>query len=182
MMFKQGDFAFQENPEFQAVKLFYRGGLQMELFLPETNSNPATLLAGLAGNETRRADIQTGFNFREGSIILPKFKIEYQTRLNEPLQALGMKNAFAAAADFSGIANERLFISEVKQKSFVDVNEEGTEAAAVTTVTMTALAARRSPPDSFTMILDRPFFFVISDVSTGSILFMGVVNDPASGN
>ena len=98
--------------------------------------------------------------------------------LNDPLKALGMKTAFADNADFSGIASEPLCISQVKQKSYVAVNEEGTEAAAVTTVTMSANAVRMPPPDLFTMILDRPFFFVISDVGTGSILFMGIVNDP----
>jgi serine protease inhibitor len=179
MMAQDGDFAYQENPDFQAVKLPYAGGLQMELYLPGTNSTPKMFLAGTAGSQKWRDNIQAGFRRREGSVTLPKFKIEYEIRLNEPLEALGMTSAFDRNADFSGIANEPLFISAVKQKSFVDVNEEGTEAAAVTSVTMEALSIRMPPPDRFTMVLDRPFFFVISDVSTGSILFMGVVNDPA---
>jgi serpin B len=181
MMAQGGHFVYQETPDFQAVKLPYKGGLQMELFLPATNSSPQKLVADFAAKENWQKNIETGFNDREGSVVLPKFKMEYAVKLNETLKALGMKSAFAANADFSGIATERLFISEVKQKSFVDVNEEGTEAAAVTTVTMTALAGH-SPSDSFAMILDRAFFFVISDMASGSILFMGIVNDPTSGN
>jgi serpin B len=76
------------------------------------------------------------------------------------------------------MASERLFVSKVKQKSFADVNEEGTEAAAVTTGVM-AGAIAMEPPKPFEMIVDRPFFFVISDDQTKSILFMGVIYDPA---
>jgi serpin B len=182
MMEQGGHFEYQENPDFQAVKLPYKGGLQMELFLTGTNSTPQKLVADFAAKENWQKNIQKGFNRREGSVRLPKFRIEYESELNEPLKALGMKSAFAANADFSGIADEPLFISEVKQKSFVDANEEGTKAAAVTTVTVTALSARLDPEDLFRMILDRPFFFVISDMASGSILFMGIVNDPTSGN
>ena len=104
--------------------------------------------------------------------------MEFEILLNNPLQALGMKSAFANNADFSGIANEQLSISEVKQKSYVDVNEEGTEAAAVTTVGIRAMAIME-PVERFTMILDRPFFFCDFGCKyRGSILFMGVVSQP----
>ena len=98
--------------------------------------------------------------------------------LNAPLKALGMRHAFDDA-DFSAMASEPLFISEVKQKSFVEVNEEGTEAAAVTGVHMTMLGVMHEPEKPFEMIVDRPFFFVIEDGITQSILFMGVIYDPA---
>jgi serine protease inhibitor len=178
MMVQGGEFAYQENADFQAVKLPYNGGLQMELYLPGTNSTPQMFLDDMAGNQKRRDVIRAGFSQREGSVTLSKSKIEYEIVLNGPLQTLGMKSAFAGNADFSGIADEAVFISQVKQNSFVDVNEEGTEAAAVTALTMRAMAMQMPSLDRFTMILDRPFFFVISDVSTGSILFLGVVNDP----
>jgi serpin B len=174
MMTQNGDFQYQETGEFQAVKLAYRGGLQMELYLPAANSNPAKLLPALAARER----IASGFAGRAGVVTLPKFKMDYHVKLNGPLQALGMKSAFGRDADFSGIADEKLYIGEVLQKSYVDLNEEGTEAAAVTTVGMQASAVRMPPRDRFTMILDRPFFFVISDVATGSVLFMGIVNNP----
>ena len=91
-----------------------------------------------------------------------------------------MKRAFENDADFSGMAEEPLFISEMKQKSFVDVNEEGTEAAAVSTVEMQSLGMAPRPRNAFRMIVDRPFLFVISDDATGSILFIGIVNDPTT--
>jgi serpin B len=182
MMVQGGHFVYQETSDFQAVKLPYQGGLQMELFLPATNSSPQKLVADFAAKENWQKNIETGFSDREGFVTLPKFKMEYAVKLNETLKALGMKSAFAGNADFSGIAAEPLFIGEVKQKSFVDVYETGTEAAAVTTVTMLGKAASMPRPDLFRMILDRPFFFVISDMASGSILFMGIVNDPTSGN
>ena len=98
--------------------------------------------------------------------------------LDDPLKALGMRRAFGNGADFSAMAEEPLFVSEVKQKSFVEVNEEGTEAAAVTTVTVVYAIAMR-PPKPFEMIVDRPFLFVIADDQSKSILFMGVIYDPA---
>ena len=107
--------------------------------------------------------------------------MDYAIGLNEPLKTLGMKSAFENDADFSGMADEPLCISEVKQKSFVDVDEEGTEAAAVTTVTMRASGMPR-PSNDFSMIVNRPFLFVISDEDTGSILFIGIVNDPTGAN
>jgi serine protease inhibitor len=181
MMQQDGSFIYQETPDFQAVKLPYKGALQMELYLPQPGFTPQKLVTRLASDASWRGTVQTGFSRREGSVTLPKFKIEYQIELNAVLEALGMKRAFNAGADFSGIANEPVFISEVKQKSYVDVNEEGTEAAAVTVVGVRASAIMRPPPNRFTMVLDRPFLFIISDVNTRSILFIGIVNDPASG-
>jgi serpin B len=148
----------------------------MYLFLPDTNSSPAKLLADLNAG-TWRDKILPGFQGQEGTLALPRFKLDYDVTLNDPLKALGMRQAFSDGADFSAMADEPLFMSEVKQKSFVEVNEEGTEAAAVTTVAMHSLAIMQ-PVKPFEMIVDRPFLFVIGDDSTKSILFMGVVHDP----
>jgi serine protease inhibitor len=178
MMAQEGSFMYQENRDFQAVKLPYKGGLQMELYLPQPGSTPQKLVERFAAKATTREAVQNEFAWREGSVTLPKFKIEYQINLNDPLQAMGMHKAFDGDADFSGAADQPLFIREVKQKSYVEVNEEGTEAAAVTTVTAAHSIARMPPPNRFTMILDRPFFFVISDINTGSILFTGIINNP----
>ena len=128
--------------------------------------------------DTWRDKILPRFRDREGTLALPRFKLDYDVTLNDPLKALGMRQAFDDDADFSAMADEPLFVSKVKQKSFVEVNEEGTEAAAVTTVTMTTAAMFR-PEKPFEMIVDRPFLFVIGDDQTKSILFMGVIYDPA---
>jgi serine protease inhibitor len=178
MMWQRGKYSYQEGDGFQAARLPYAGGrLQMYLFLPATNSSPAKLLAGLDGNRWPDSTL-AGFREREGTVAVPRFKLEYDVTLNDSLKALGMRHAFEDA-DFSAMAADPVFISKVRQKSFVDVTEEGTEAAAVTTVVMVGSAARE-PVKPFEMIVDRPFFFVIGDDRTQSVLFMGLVYDPAA--
>jgi serpin B len=177
MMQQQGHFDYVQAKRFQAVRLPYAGGrLEMYLFLPDKGSDIKKLLAGFDGG-TWQNEIQRQFRDREGMVVLPRFKLNYNVVLNEPLEALGMKRAFSADADFSAMSAEKLFLSEVKQKSFVEVNEEGTEAAAVTTATFHASVMMR-PESPFEMILDHPFFFVIGDKTTRSILFMGIVSNP----
>jgi serpin B len=180
MMLQVRNFSYQEGDGFQAVKLPYAGGrLEMMLFLPAANSSPDKLLAGFSGTNWNDV-ILPRFSDREGTVVFPKFKLNYDVTLNDPLKAMGMKRAFEPdAADFSALANQPLFVSLVKQKSFVDVDEEGTEAAAVTTITLGRAAMIMSPLPPFQMIVDRPFIFVISDRTTGVILFTGIVNDPA---
>jgi serpin B len=180
MMSQRKTFSYQEGNGFQAVQLPYAGDrLQMVLFLPAANSSPQTLLASF-NEENWHDNILPQFADCEGTLQLPKFKINYDILLNKPLQDLGMRLAFIHdVADFSAMADDpELAVQEVKQKSFVAVDEEGTEAAAVTTVTMTDKAALLPPTKPFEMIVNRPFLFVITDSQTQTILFMGIVNDP----
>jgi len=178
MMWQHGHFNYQQGDGFQVVRLPYASGrLQMYLFLPDTNSSPTKLLADLNA-DTWRDKILPKFQDKEGTLALPRFKLDYNVRLNDPLKALGLRQAFTTGADFSAMADEPLFVSEVKQKSFVEVNEVGTEAAAVTTVTMSS-GAMPAPQKVFKMIVDHPFVFIIGDDSTKSVLFMGVIYDPA---
>jgi serpin B len=116
--------------------------------------------------------------------MLPRFKVEYETDLNDALKTLGMSEAFDPnLADFSGIAEVkqggRIYISKVKHKTFAEVNEEGTKAAAVTGVEMGVTSAI-VPTQPFTMKVNRPFLFVIRDNATGTILFIGSIADPVS--
>ncbi|ODU24294.1 MAG: hypothetical protein ABS95_02010 [Verrucomicrobia bacterium SCN 57-15] len=120
---------------------------------------------------------EPGFSEREGTVVIPKFKIEYGVELKGTLQALGMKHAFDNKADFSGISSEPLFISAVRQQTFVEVNEEGTEAAAATAMPLES-ALEMNPPKPFTLIVDRPFLFLIEDKETRTILFTGMVYNP----
>jgi serine protease inhibitor len=111
------------------------------------------------------------------ALTLPKFKVTSEFRLNKELMALGMPTAFTPAADFSGMTSqERLYIGLVIHKAFVDVHEEGTEAAAATAVVMKRLAMEVLPAATFRA--DHPFVFLIRDNTTGSILFMGRVAQP----
>jgi serine protease inhibitor len=181
MMSRRGKFHYEQGKGFQAVELPYAGDrLQMILILPATNSSPAKMLADMDATNWN-GKILPRFVSREGTVAFPKFKINCSFLLNTPLQRLGMQEAFVpGSANFSGMSGDPLVVSEVLQKSYVDVNEQGTEAAAVTTVTVRATVVMRPQPP-FEMIVDHPFFFVISDRTTGAILFMGVINDPCEG-
>lgn len=179
MMERQDYFIYQETREFQAVELPYEGHFQMELFLPATNSNPQRLLAALAAPGRWLKDVQSGFGHRDGAVILPKFKFAAAMQLKDALQAMGICRAFAADANFLDLAQERVFVSQVQQSSFISVDEAGTEAAAGASVQVTALAELASPI-SFVLLFDRPFVVVITDVPSNSILFLGVVSDPTA--
>jgi serpin B len=180
MMTQTKTFTYRRGTGYQAVRLPYQGeNLAMYVFLPDTNSSPEKLLDIMNGDTWQRVT-KPGFSEKEGTFVLPRFKLEYSVELNQPLQALGMKTAFDPfGADFSGIAPE-LYISAVRQKTFVEVKEEGTEAAAVTGIAMQECGIATPPPNPFKMIVDRPFLFLIEDNQTETILFMGVMFDVAA--
>ncbi|MCG8608418.1 serpin family protein, partial [bacterium] len=120
-------------------------------------------------------------SFSPDSVTLqfPKFKLEYEKKLNEILETLGMGIAFTGAADFTRMYRPGgLFIDYVKHKTFVEVDEEGTEAAAVTVV---AIRDSAGGPEIRFMRVDRPFLFVIRENHTGTILFMGKIVEPVQG-
>ena len=179
MMTQTRNFGYLEGPDYQAVRLPYAGeNLAMYVFLPVRDSSLADLVGKLTGDIWER--IRRQFKSTDGTVVFPKFKVEYSTELKRPLESLGMKTAFdASRADFSGIA-PHLYISAAVQKTFVEVNEEGTEAAAVTGIAV-ATTAFRPPSQPFQMVVDRPFLFLIEDRPTRTILFLGVVFDPKSG-
>jgi len=178
MMTQTKTFTYRHGTGYQAVRLPYQDeNLAMYVFLPDPNSSPEKLL-GIMNGDTWQRVTKPGFNEKEGTVVLPKFRLEYSVELNQPLQSLGMKTAFDMdKADFSGIAPQ-LFISHARQKTFVEVKEEGTEAAAVTGIAVEAGGMMMPPPNPFQMIVDRPFLFLIEDRQTGTILFMGVMFDP----
>lgn len=176
-MSQRGRYAYLENDQFQAVSLPYGESerLTMYVFLPRENSSLSAFQQNLTA-ENWEAWINQ-FGRREGAIRLPRFRLEYETQLNDVLEALGMAVAFDAdQADFSGMSDEPLSISRVQHKTFIEVNEEGTEAAAVTSVEIRATSAAVIPP--FQMTVDRPFFYAIRDNQTGTVLFMGTVVEP----
>jgi serpin B len=179
LMTQTKTFTYRRGTGYQAVRLPYQDeNLAMYVFLPNTNSGPEKLL-GIMNGDTWQRVTKPGFSEKEGTVVLPKFKLEYSVELEQPLQALGMKKAFdMKKADFSGIATN-LYISAARQKTFIEVKEEGTEAAAVTGIGMPeAGGTEMPPPNPFQMIVDRPFLFFIEDKPTGTILFMGVMFDP----
>lgn len=177
LMSQNGKYRYYENAEFQGISLPYGSGrLSMYVFLPKPNVKLANFYSNLTAENWQLWMKQ--FSSRDGQIVLPRFKLEYDITLNEALQALGMGVAFQNQANFSNMTSKEVQIDEVKHKTFVEVNEEGTEAAAVTSVGIRATSAlpREEPP--FKMVVDRPFFCAIRDNQTGTILFMGSIVDP----
>ena len=176
MMSQTGEYKYYENDQFQAVSLPYGedGKISFYIFLPKQESDLPTFYENLNFDNWEKWISQ--LRNRDGFIRLPRFKTDYDVTLNDALKALGMSEAFSNQANFSGIGNH-VKISQVKHKTFVEVNEEGTEASAATSVGMVATAFREKP-EPFRMIVDRPFFCAIRDHQTGSILFMGAITDP----
>jgi len=178
MMEQTRRFDYRRGTGYQAVRLPYQGWfLAMYVFLPDAGSSPEKLI-GIMNGDTWQRVTEPGFERREGPVVWPRFKLEYGVELKEPLKALGMRAAFGKA-DFSGISDRGLFVSAVRQRAFVEVNEEGTEAAAVTAMTIESTGPS-TPAKPFQMIVDRPFLFLIEDQQTRTILFMGVVYDPGA--
>lgn len=174
---------YLENEHFQAVQLTYGDDkdMSMTIMLPHEHTTMSDFEQMISYNNW---DTWTSeFNEQEGTLLLPRFQIEYETILNESLEALGMPSAFNEEADFSKMVEEdvHLAISKVKQKTFVDVNEEGTEAAAATSIgiEMTSAPIDEQP---FYMEVDRPFFIAITDHETNAILFMGSIHHPTNEN
>ena len=179
IMFKEGEFRYLDGEGFQAVALPYgeNGRVSMYIFLPDRDSSLEEFYSSLTPENW--AQWRELFRTLEGEVGLPRFKFSYEASLNNYLKALGMEVAFdMAAADFSGMrpTPPRLYIAEVKHKTYVDVNEKGTEAAAVTSVEIRLESASL---DRFSMIADRPFCFAIVDDQTGSLLFIGSLTDPS---
>lgn len=165
----------QSREEFEAVELLYgRGAYVMTILVPPEGVGPGNLVGRL---DEATWDAWMGGFEETGEIEvveLPKFRLEWQKTLNDDLVAMGMGVAFDAA-DFSRLAEggEGFFISQVTQKAFVEVNEEGTEAAAATSVNI----ADRARP---TFRADRPFVFAIRERFSGAILFLGQLVDPSA--
>ena len=164
------DLPYQENDRFQAVDLPYGGrAFSMTVLLPQHGVTADDLAASLDAAEWD--DIAAGFRDTDLRVSLPRFRMAYERTLNDDLHALGMVDAFSPAADFSRLSPAGVWISEVKQKSWVDVNEEGTEAAAATVVTVVESAGLE-------LRADRPFLFFIRERLSGTILFAGKLATP----
>lgn len=174
MMYKNASFGYTENSLLQALELPYAGNTcSMVVLLPK--SDLSTLEKELTADNLSRW--LAGLKRREVSVWLPKYKLTSAFSLKETLAGLGMHDAFDPAnADFSGMDGRReLSIGGVIHKAYVDVNEEGTEAAAATAVVMMKLSA---PAHRTEFRADHPFLFLIRDKTTGSILFLGRVVNP----
>lgn len=176
MMTQTADLKKMANEDFYLIELAYgQGNFVMDFFLPHDDKNVSDILVNLnAENWNNWMNLLNQPS--ETTIVLPPFKFEYEQSLNDVLSTMGMGVAFNEnEADFSKInADNQLFISEVKHKTFIELNEEGTEAAAVTSVSI----GLTSVGPGGEIVFDKPFMFAIREVSTGAILFLGIVENP----
>jgi serpin B len=176
MMRQNASFGYAAGDGYQAVELRYEGGeLSMVIFLPDA----ARFAEFEATLDAARVDaIAQALAPRDLALTMPRFSFTRDLSLTEILSAMGMPIAFTGAADLSGMnGNQDLFIQGVLHKAFVAVDEEGTEAAAATAVIIGLTAV---PPSELNVTIDRPFVFIIRDIETKAILFVGRVLDPST--
>ncbi|MGB5924732.1 MAG: serpin family protein [Dehalococcoidia bacterium] len=176
MMEQTEAFGYTDGEGYQAVELLYDGDeLSMVILLPE-DGQFEVFEEGLQADKI--SDIIGGLQLTEVALTMPQFEFDSEFRLKDTLAEMGMPIAFSGAADFSGMTGSRdLFISEVLHKAFVSVDEAGTEAAAATAVIMRETAMPGQPVE---VTLDHPFIFLIRDIDTGAILFVGRVMNPGA--
>jgi serpin B len=177
LMRRAGEYSYYESEDLQAVSLPYgEGRMSMYVVLPSEGMDYGEFLSTL--NEADWEQWMGMFEDREGELVLPRFKVEYEKELSDALEAMGMESAFKGGLDdiFTDNTAGPTYISKVLQKTYIDVNEEGTEAAAVTSVEVEMTAMPDTEP--FAMRVDRPFFFTIRDNQTGALIFMGSITNP----
>ena len=165
-MYRSKHSRYAENKEAQMVELeFGEGAYAMYVILPKeemvlSEENFKKLYAGLEGQSVR--------------LQMPEFKLDFDASLKETLRQMGIRDAFSRNADLSGIGAGPLAVTDVNQKTFIDVNKDGCEAAAVTSISVGLTSVR--PVQPVVMTVDRPFYYVIADKSAEQILFMGKLN------
>lgn len=183
MMTQTNDFYYFENDALQVIDLPYGDGdYAMTVILPSSGGSVNDLLADLDSDTW--ADWTNSMEEEKGTITLPKLKLELKKLLKDPLSEMGMGIAFMPAlADFTGMVkrenmDENLYIGKVLHQSFLKMDEEGTEAAAVTVVEVVATSVGPGPNLDFSMTVDRPYLMGIRERSSNSLLFLGKIMQP----
>jgi serpin B len=177
---EDAEYLYAENNDLQMLSMPYENTtgkkLLMVVLLPKAD-NLTTTEASLSVDTL--SGLQQSATSRRVMVYFPKFTLKTKYSLPDTLGAMGMPTAFTDNADFSGMdGTKNLLISDVIHQTFVDVNEEGTEAAAATAVVMRPAAAHANPEPVPVFRADHPFIFLIQDDETGAILFMGRVINP----
>lgn len=176
MMSMTADLQYFEDDQAQVIDMHYgRGNFTMTVFLPAADVDLNTFLDSL--NDDRLYYYLANLTEKNGTIYLPRLKTRYNLLMNDVLISLGMESAFSPIADFTRInANGGIYISRVLHEAFVQIDEEGTEAAAATIVEMKELSG--GPEVDFVMNVNQPYLFLIRERETDAILFMGKIHEP----
>lgn len=173
MMTLKDTFNYAEDQHAQYLQMPYGNkAYSMTVILPLNKQTPADVLAQLSTDKWN--DIQRNLSVNEVDVYMPRLKIENTFSLKNVLSEMGMPVAFTEFADFSGVSDQQILISDVKHKTYITVDEDGTEAAAVTSVEFTTTSMPTNP----VFYVNKPFAFVISEKSTGVILFAGKIGNP----
>ena len=178
MMKKEEKLNYSSNSLFSAIKMPYgKGQFNMIVILPANGKNSHEVISELTA--TNWKSWMKSFETKDPVVVtMPRFKFAFETKLNNILSDMGMVKAFQPnIADFSKMSNEELYISSAVHKSFIDVNENGTEAAAVTSITFTTTSIGNEPPKTY-FTVNKPFVFAITEKDTDAILFIGEVQNP----
>ena len=178
MMRKEEKLGYCSNDLLSAVKMPYgKGQYNMVVLLPDREKTSDDVISQLSSDNWK--NWMKEFETVDPVVVkIPRFKFAFETKLKEVLVEMGMQKAFQPdVADFSKMSDENLYISSAIHKSFIDVNENGTEAAAVTSITMSTTSIGVEPPKTY-FTVDRPFVFAITEKETGAILFVGEVKNP----
>ncbi len=179
LMNTSADYMYYEADDFQVLDMPYQGGeLSMMVVLPTDEDGLSPLELKWENEGTYQQVVSGLYREKKVKVTFPRFKMETEYKLGETLSGMGAGIAFSNQADFTGIGTERLKISEVVHKAFVEVNEEGTEAAAATAVGMMRCTSsmRLAEPKVFKAI--HPFMFLIRNKNTNTVLFQGRVVNP----
>ncbi len=180
MMKKEDKLKYATNSLFSAVQLPYGNGqYNMVVLLPENDNKPGDIIDVLTP-ENWGLWMESFEDKDRVAVTMPRFKFAFDSGLKNALRAMGMQKAFVSnVADFSKIADDKsLYISSVIHKSFIDVNETGTEAAAVTSVTVGVTSINPNEVEKIYFRVNKPFIFAITEKDTGAILFIGEVQKP----
>ena len=175
MMNGQSRHRFAQNDLYATVRLPYgNGAFALQVILPQEDVTLAQCIEALDGTSWKT--LQESMTWEEVDVKLPKFTIEdYQNSLVKVLMAMNVQEAFRNSADFSKMANKKLVISSVDQSVYFKLDEEGTEAAAVTSIGLDLEAPESKPYEIYDFHVTRPFLFLLTEKSTDSVLFMGQV-------
>lgn len=175
-MHQKENLKYTKTSDATIVELPYgQGNFAMTIILPDENISTEEIAMTLSASKWNEYMEQLGDHPTEVELSMPRFKYEYKRLLNDDLIALGMGIAFTPGADFSNISDAGLMINRVIHQTYIETNEEGTEAAAATVVEMTLT----SMPVTTRIDINRPFLYFIRETSTGTILFAGRVSDPS---
>lgn len=171
MMHRNGKYQYMDNADFAAVNLPYgNGSYSMTVILPNRGKSIDEVMAGL--DVKKVGELRRSMDECVVDLKLPRFTISQETSLNDIISKLGAPTMFTSGADFSNFASGNLSISKMLQKAKIEVSEEGTKASAVT-MAMVAMTALRPEPRKVEFHANRPFIYMITEHSTGAILFMG---------